>query len=238
MYRVAICEDNAADGEHIYGLVKDILRKRSIIAQIHLFYSPAELLASIDMGGCQYDLFLLDVLMEKTNGIELAKILRSGGSQATLIFTTISRDYAIDGYKVRANDYLVKPIDKRALDASIGRVLSRHDAILVKADGMMKTVPIPDIRFAEADGHYVILQMGNGKEPIRIRATLGEAQQKLGVERFLRCHKGYLVNLEYVQEIGINSILLRSGESIPLGRQYRHTLQEGMIRYVEKAVPL
>ena len=70
--------------------------------------------------------------MEETSGIQLAQTLRESGSRAKLIYITISRDYAIDGYKVQANDYLVKPIEKEMLDAAIGRILDRHDSVLVE----------------------------------------------------------------------------------------------------------
>lgn len=93
------------------------------------------------------------------------------------------------------------------------------------------------VQYCEADGHYVILRLDGQAEPARVRATLSEMQRKLG-EWFVRCHKGYVVNLAQVREIRSNGILLRSGMTIPLGRRYRSQLQEEMVRYVEKAVPL
>jgi len=237
MYQVAVCDDNAKDGQHIYELAKQILRDRDIEAQVSLFHSPAELLSDIETKQSQYDLFLLDVLMGETNGIELAQILRSNGSRAMLVYTTTSRDYAIDGYKVRANDYLLKPVDKSTLDAALWRILPRQDTILVVTDGVSKTLLLSDIQYAEAVGHYVSLRAKRG-EVARLRATLAEAQQKLGVERFVRCHKGYLVNMVHVQEIGTSHVLLHGGVTVPLGRQYRYELQKGMVLYAEKAVPL
>lgn len=238
MYRVAVCDDCAADGQHIRELVEQIFRERGMPAMVALFGNPAELLSDIETNHNQYDLYLLDVLMGETNGIELAETLRGGGSRAMLIYITSSRDYAIYGYKVQANDYLLKPIEKAALDASIRRILARRETVLVESDGAMKSLPLSDIRYAEAYGHYVLLQTTIPGETARLRATLSEVQQKLGDERFARCHKGYIVNLAHVREIRLGSILLHGGDTIPLGRRYRCELQKDMVEYVEKAVPL
>lgn len=237
MYQVAVCDDDAKDGRHICGLAEQILQERGIEAQISLFHSPGQLLSDIETMHSRYDLFLLDILMGETNGIELAQILRGSGSRGVLIYTTSSRDYAIDGYKVQASGYLLKPIEKDALDTAIGRILARRDAILVESEGVLKTLLLSDIQYAEALGHYVTLRTGQG-EAVKLRATLTEVQRRLGAARFVRCHKGYLVNLAQVREVGTNHILLHGGTTIPLGRQYRYELQKGMVRYMERAVPL
>ena len=237
MYRVAVCDDCAKDGRQIFQWAEQIFAQRKMEVSLSLFHNPQDLLAQVKTRNRQYDLFLLDILMGETSGIQLAQALRESGSRAKLIYITVSRDYAIYGYKVQANDYLVKPIEKEILDASIGRILDRHDSVLVEADGGMQPVLVSAVQYCEADGHYVKLWLDVQTEPTRVRATLSEMQQKLG-ERFVRCHKGYVVNLAQVREIRSNAILLRSGMTIPLGRRYRSQMQEEMVRYVEKAVPL
>ena len=139
---------------------------------------------------------------------------------------------------MQASDYLVKPIELAPLAASIGRVLKRQDTLLVEADGVMRNVPVADIQYVEAAGNYVVLQLTGQNRPVRMRATLSEALQKLGPDRFARCHKGYLVNLGQVREVQISHILLHSGGTIPLGRQFRTELQKKILNYVEKAIPL
>jgi len=178
------------------------------------------------------------MVSDKTDGICLAKTLRDKGERGAIIYTTSSRDYAIDGYKVQASDYLVKPIELAPLAASIGRVLKRHDTLLVEADGVMRNISLPDIQYVESAGNYVILQIEGQKEPARMRATLPSALQKLGVNRFARCHKGYLVNLGQIREVRTSHILLHSGDTVPLGRQYRIELQKKILDYIEKAIPL
>jgi len=237
MYQVAVCDDDINDGQHTLALVKQILFDRSIEASFSLFVSPRDLLEDIKKNSRKFDLLLLDILMGKTDGIQLAQTLRDEGSRAVLIYTTSSRDYALDGYKVQASDYLLKPIEKDTLEASIGRVLKRNDNLLVEVDGTLKSIPISDIRYAEASANYVALWTSNNEETARLRATLSETLKKLGEERFARCHKGYLVNLGHIREVRATQILLHDGSMIPLGRQYRAELQKNILAYIEKAIP-
>lgn len=237
MYQVAVCDDDMTDGQHTLALAKQILFDRRIEASVSLFVSPHDLLDDMKANSQKYDLLLLDVLMGTTDGIQLAQVLRDEGSRAALIYTTSSRDFAIDGYRVQASDYLLKPIEKNTLDASIGRVLKRYDNLFVEINGVMKSIPVSDILYAEACGNYVMLRIAHDEEPARLRATLSDALKKLGAERFTRCHKGYLVNLGQVREVRAAQILLHDGSMIPLGRQYRAELQKNILAYVEKAIP-
>ncbi len=237
MFCVAVCDDNIEDGQKILSAARQIFIDRNIDADFSLFVSPAKLLENITHDSSRYDLLLLDVLFDETNGIKLAQSIREAGSKAALIYTTVSRDYAIDGYKVQANDYLVKPIDKDTLADSIGRILKKNDSLLVETDGKFKSIQLSDIGYVEACANYVILRLPDGKENARLRATLTEVQNKLGKDRFARCHKGYLVNLSQVREVRTNSILLHSEDTVPLGRGYRTELQKNILEYIEKAIP-
>jgi len=238
MYRVAICDDNVTDGQHTLALAKQAMLDRNLTADFSFFADPHDLMEHIRKGSGMYDLLLLDILFDKTDGIQLAKLLRDEGTRSAIIYTTISPDYAIDGYKVQASDYLVKPIAPASLSEAIGRILRRQDTLFVEVDGALKKVPVSDIHYVESTGNYVILRTANHTETARLRATLSETLHRLGSDRFARCHKGYLINMRQVQEVRTNHILLHSGDVVPLGRQYRVELQRNILDYVEKAIPL
>ena len=238
MYHIAVCDDNQEEAHLIGRMTQEIMAQREIEAQVDLFFDPESLLDKLQQTQIQYDLFLLDILMEERNGIQLAQALRQRGYRGKLIYITVSRDYAIDGYKVKADDYLLKPVEKDILDQAIGRVLPRLETVLLETTGGMKILQLQQILYAESTGHYVLIQLGDKGEPLRLRATLLQVQQKLGAEKFVRCHKGYLVNLAQVQEVRVSTsqILLHGGDAIPLGRQYRYEVQKAVVQYVEQAI--
>lgn len=238
MYHIAVCDDNQEEAHLISRMAREIMAQREIEAQVDLFFDPESLLDKLQQVQNQYDLFLLDILMEERNGIQLAQALRQRGYRGKLIYITVSRDYAIDGYKVKADDYLLKPVEKDTLDQAIGRVLPRLETVLLETTGGMKILQLQQILYAESVGHYVLIQLGDKGEPLRLRATLLQVQQKLGAEKFVRCHKGYLVNLAQVREVRVSTsqILLHGGDAIPLGRQYRYEVQKAVVQYVEQAI--
>ena len=86
MYQVAVCDDNIKEGQHTLALAKQILLDRSIDASFSLFISPKDLLEDIKKNSRKFDLLLLDILMGKTDGIQLAQALRDEGSRAALIY--------------------------------------------------------------------------------------------------------------------------------------------------------
>lgn len=238
MYHIAVCDDNQEEAHLISRMAREIMAQREIEAQVDLFFDPESLLDKLQQTQIQYDLFLLDILMEERNGIQLAQALRQRGYRGKLIYITVSRDYAIDGYKVKADDYLLKPVEKDTLNQAIGRVLPRLETVLLETTGGMKILQLQQILYAESTGHYVLIQLGGKGEPLCLRATLLQVQQKLGAEKFVRCHKGYLVNLAQVQEVRVSTsqILLHGGDAIPLGRQYRYEVQKAVVQYVEQAI--
>ena len=238
MYHIAVCDDNQEEAHLISRMAREIMAQREIEAQVDLFFDPESLLDKLQQMQIQYDLFLLDILMEERNGIQLAQALRQRGYRGKLIYITVSRDYAIDGYKVKADDYLLKPVEKDTLNQAIGRVLPRLETVLLETTGGMKILQLQQILYAESTGHYVLIQLGDKGEPLCLRATLLQVQQKLGAEKFVRCHKGYLVNLAQVQEVRVSTsqILLHGGDAIPLGRQYRYEVQKAVVQYVEQAI--
>ena len=238
MYHIAVCDDNQEEAHLISRMAREIMAQREIEARVDLFFDPESLLDKLQQVQNQYDLFLLDILMEERNGIQLAQALRQRGYRGKLIYITVSRDYAIDGYKVKADDYLLKPVEKDTLDQAIGRVLPRLETVLLETTGGMKILRLQQILYAESVGHYVLIQLADKEESLRLRATLLQVQQKLGAEKFVRCHKGYLVNLAQVREVRVSTsqILLHGGDAIPRGRQYRYEVQKAVVQYVEQAI--
>lgn len=139
MYHIAVCDDNQEEAHLIGRMTQEIMAQREIEAQVDLFFDPESLLDKLQQTQIQYDLFLLDILMEERNGIQLAQALRQRGYRGKLIYITVSRDYAIDGYKVKADDYLLKPVEKDMLDQAIGRVLPRLETVLLETTGGIKS---------------------------------------------------------------------------------------------------
>ena len=232
---IAVCDDDPEVLDEITSLVRAALAADS--AEIDRFSSGETLLQTLRQEPDRYDLLLLDILMGELNGVELARTLRSGGNRTRLVFVTSSREFVLDGYKVEASDYLLKPVDPAELTETLSRLLRRPSAAEFKTPGESALLIIPDdIRWAEAFDHTTRLHTAGGEH--MVLGTLGEAAEKLPKEKFMRCHRSYLVNLDYVCQVGRTELHLTDGVRIPISRGSSGRVREALIQNCEASLSL
>lgn len=235
MYQIAICDDDQAAGSQIRDMAKLALREQGIDAAFTVYQSPSKLLADLWNAGCQYDLYLLDILMGDENGVELARTLRSMGSRAKLVFITSSPDFWRDGYKVEASDYLLKPVDPAELSQVLNRLLKGPDTVTFRSvSGSTVLIPVNNICWAEVFDHTVQIHTVTGD--YTIPSTLGEVEKYLPGEKFFRCHRSYLVNLDFVDQVERTSLHLTVGARLPISRGNARDIQEAIIRNAEGSI--
>lgn len=234
---IAVCDDDVQDLAVMVQTVQRVMEKLKIKFSLTTFASSSALEEYLQEQDSSFDLFILDILMEGKNGMVLANQLRESGTRAALIFETNTPDYALDGYKVDADDYLLKPVTEEMLCTVLKRIFIRHSTILIDFDGVSRPLRLSEILFAESVGHYAMIHMEKHSEQIRIRASLPMFLQQLGEQHFARCHKGYIVGLGQIAQVNPTTVLLRDGTSVPLGRKYRKALLETLVQYVEQCLP-
>lgn len=231
---IAVCDDEEQAGRQVCALVSQVLLQKNMDASLSLFQSPQALMDS--MAATRYDLFLLDILMGNQNGIALAQALRARGSQAKLIFITSSRDFAYESYRVRADDYLLKPITAEALAEALERLLKFRDLLALKTlNGGVHPIPRDEIAWAEVRDHTV--QIHTAAEVVSVRGTLDEIARMLPQKDFIRCQRSYLVNLDFVAEVDARSVRLLDGTRIPISRSLARTVKEAVIQHTEDNIP-
>jgi len=109
--KIAVCDDAAADLEQIIGMTEGYFSDAGIPCRVSGFDSAEALIRSISLGE-QYQLLLLDVIMENMDGMELARCLRKTENPADIVFISTNREMALAGYEVNAVRYLSKPLDR------------------------------------------------------------------------------------------------------------------------------
>lgn len=217
MVRIGMCDDNEAELEGLKGLVASYARARGLQFSIDSFQSGEDLLMATGRGAV-FDILFLDVYMGLTNGVEIAREIRKSDAECRIIFATNSREHAIDGYGVHAIQYLLKPLTAEnvlpALDqamTSLARTEERYIQLNNKS-GYYKFAP-SEIIYAESDARIVIIHSLE-RNPLSFYMRLDELENLLADERFLRCHKSFLVNLDYVYAVQGHSLLLETGQEI------------------------
>ena len=180
------------------------------------------------------DLIFLDIQMPELSGLEFAKILPK---ETKIIFTTAFSQYAIDGYKANAIDYLMKPISyDDFLDAS-NRALdwfqTTHQAenastdrfIFVKSEYKLVKIMFDDILYIEGVKDYVKIYLNNDHKPIMTLMNMKKIEESLPKPEFMRIHRSYIVHMKKID--GIDRFRIVIGDAIlPISDSYKTILQD------------
>ncbi|HZE83658.1 MAG TPA: LytTR family DNA-binding domain-containing protein [Puia sp.] len=205
-------------------VIENFCGRTGLVRLEKTFVSPTEALAWL--GEHPVDLLFLDVNMPSLTGIELYKSLRK---PTLAIFTTAYSEYALEGFNVRAVDYLLKPISferfQQAVEAAIEQFNYRQgkedppaEYLFLRADYSLVKIRIADILYIEALDDYLKVHLESQK-PLIARLTLKAILSMLPSPQFIRVHRSYIVPIARIGNIR-NKIIYLAGEEIPLGSSY------------------
>ncbi len=181
-----------------------------------------------------FDIILMDIQMKFMDGMSAAEEIRKMDKDVIIMFITNMTQYAIRGYEVDALDYILKPVSyfsfAQKLDRAIRRLGNResHTVVLNLTNGIVK-IKIEDIYYIESEGHNLVYVTKNGE--VRMRAKMQDAEDTLLQYGFFRSHKGYLVNMEYVEGIKDGNCLIHKQE-LPISRGRKNDFLKALAVYM------
>lgn len=194
-------------------------------------YSNA-LSAMKHLAGEKVDLIFLDIQMPEVNGMEFARII---SDRTRIVFTTAFSEYALEGYKVSALDYLLKPFSftdflaaaKKALNwfemidkHSASEAVKDSEGFFVKSDYKLLHLMYDDVLYIEGLKDYVKIYIEGNPKPILSLISLKSLEEDLPSDRFIRVHRSYIIHKNKIQSINKRRIII--GEKhIPMGDTYR-----------------
>lgn len=201
---------------------------------LHLVGAYTSAVSAIkDIRNSQIDLIFLDIQMPELSGIEFASILPK---QTKIIFTTAFSQYAIEGYKVNALDYLLKPISYDAFFKSANKALLWHTEqskqsvftkdrfVFIKSDYKLVKVCFDDILFIEGVKDYVKIYLENNQKPLMSLLNLKKLEESLPQPEFIRTHRSYIVHMPKVTLIDRFKIVF-GDYLVPISDSYKEEVQ-------------
>lgn len=195
----------------------------------------------------EVDLIFLDIQMPDLSGMELARIIdgKQGVRKPKIVFTTAYNQFAIEGYKVDALDYLLKPFsyedflkattkayefyDKQRQATSIPTAVASPDFIFLKVEYQLVKVMLSDIRFVEAYKDYVKVHLKSKANPLLSLTSMKNMEELLPSVDFLRVHRSFIVNIHHIDSISKNMLQLGNAQ-IAVSEHYK----EGFLKFIEK----
>ena len=216
MMTFAVCDDEPRMAEELAGRLETCLKEsRSGPFRISRFSSGRALLES--PGG--FDVILLDIQMEEPDGLETARLLRRRGERGLVIFVTVLREQVYDAFDVEACGYLLKPLDGEQFRRTMDRVLG-----LLEGRG----AALADIVYCEVRGRKVYVHRSGG-DVLDYYDKLEDLERRVD-RRFFKCHRSYLVNLDFVRGCRDGQVLLPGGGGIPVSRLRERDLTQALLR--------
>ncbi len=232
--RIAIVDDIASERELLRGRLEKAFAARFLHANIFEYESGEAYLAA-----AKEELFtvsFLDIYMNGMTGIEAAAQLRAIDRDGLIIFTTTSTDHALDGFKVRAMHYLVKPYnedDVRVLADEIVRRIPQPDKYIeVKVSGVDMRVRLRDLVYAEHFSHMIHIHT-TGKKVLVTRQSFGDFTAPLKEdERFFLCGRGIIINLEHAVDFDGSGFIMDDGNTVFVGKDLLKSARQTFMEYL------
>ena len=234
MITVSICEDEVYFMSELNKLMDKYCDSRKIHASIVTFLDGEKLLASSQMS----DIILMDIKLPGNNGMEIVLHLRERGSDSQVIFITAFQKYVFQAFDLDAVHYILKPVSEEklfsALDKAIKRIASNNGETLLITNGTSASrVPLKDILYCEAMNHQITVHTLT--EQIQFFGTLDAMQEKLD-DRFFRCHRSYIVNMNHVIDKRLGSAIMEGGDYILIARRKQQEFTKRMLEICRKGL--
>lgn len=234
MLSLALCDDENYILNDLKVKICGYLKKNEIDAQISCFASGISLLCA----GAHFDVIIMDIKMDGLNGMDTIRRLRAKGDPCQVIFVTSSREHVFQAFDVDAVHYLMKPVTDEDLFRALYKAL-RHceqvdrKSITITKGSSVLVIPIRDIVYCEAIDHKIYLCMMDKK--VDYYSKLDILQEQVD-DRFFRCHRSYLVNMNFVSAKVKDGIMMMNGDKILVSRRKQQLFSQQLLSFIRSEV--
>lgn len=217
---IAICDDDKYCRENITEIAEQYCRINSDVGFTVFDDGESLIEKAKKIGG--FDLYILDVVMPEMNGIELGSALRELGCDGKIIYLTSSEEFAIDAFRVKAFNYILKPIKKDGFFAAVDEALEavrkkKEKYVIVKTKEKSVKLAFDRIIHAQLINRAVSYRLTKGEtvESVTVRSSFSEAvQELLRDRRFMLCGTSTLLNLQHISSVESEAIVFSNGDKM------------------------
>lgn len=227
--RITICDDEPLYLAQVSGYVAGYIEKKGLDVAVVEFTSPSALLDyEGENGGSR--IYLLDILMEGIDGVELGRRIRSYNPDAFILYLTTSREFALEAYCVHPASYLLKPVQPERLYEELERCLAELlpaertvPVIAVKTAGGLVPLSLDRVDAVEYYDHRLVYHLTDGGRVERVTSRESfdlQAREFTPYGEFVKTASSYFVNLDNVLSIAPHGFRMKSGEEFPITKKY------------------
>ncbi len=206
-------------------LLESYINRSERLELVGAFTSATEALQTL--AADEVDIALLDIQMPQLSGLDIARALAE--KSTAVIFVTAFRDYAFEGFRVHAADYLLKPVSFEEFSEAVGRLIEQKDVatsepisgmLTVRSDYRQMRIDFADILYVEGLKDYVKIYVAGRERPIMTQMSLKAVEAALPAADFVRIHRSYIAAMRHISSYDRTSATI-NGLPLPLGDTYR-----------------
>ena len=219
MFRIAVCDDTNS----FLIDTQDLIRQwpnRPAGLYISCFSDADSLIEAHKEE--PFDIIFLDVVMPLLNGIEAAREVRRFDRTVKIVFLSVSPEFAVDSYTVKADNYLLKPVNPQRLFSCLDELqeeMQQHEkSMTIKSTTAVHRVRLQDLEYLESQGKLVIFNLTGGLTVHGTEPLYAYEKNLLLEDGFFKCHRSYLVNIHKIKTYTAKEITMTSGSRIPISR--------------------
>lgn len=230
--KIAICDDDL----FIVGIMDQMLtqigKEEKIPLEVETFSDGKNLWDEINRSGA-YDLIYLDIEMDQMDGITVAKNIRRRDLYTILIFVSSHDSYCKQLFDVEPFRFLDKPIEKeifrKYFRAAYARLTDANERFVFQAEKKFYQIPYKEIIYIESEMRMICIHATSGE--YEFYAKLNDVGKKIHEKNryFIRIHRSYMVNFQYIRSMNMREVVLITGEVLPVSPKYK---DEAMQKYM------
>lgn len=229
--KIAIVDNEPNQIEEIKKFCESFSLENNFFIEINSFYNGYDFL---EKDSTIFDCVFMDIDMPGINGMDVSNKLREKNKNISIVFITNLPQFAIDGYKVQALDFILKPISYADFSLVMNKILSitkkKEENLLFVIHNEMIRISSSNILYFEMNNHNVNIHL-NDKSVYSYRETVKELELKLKNKSFYRCNSGIIVNLEWVKSIKNDVCILSDGTTLQVSRSRKNDFLKAMTDY-------
>lgn len=232
MYTIAICEDSREQQQ----IIENYITKNKIVTDYKISkFDSGESLVAAYQDDERFAIILLDMQMNELDGIQTAEIIRKYDKDCMIIIITSIIEYAAEGYSINAFDFILKPVQEEKFNLILGKAIKKlknkiNKTYVIQMRDKTKIIKLSDIIYIESDRRNIIMHCE--EESLVSNENIGKVEIRLEDEAFIRISRYYIVNMHYIEEIGIKNIILTSGQSLNFSDKYRDSIKKKYMNYM------
>ncbi len=233
MSKIVVVDDHDIFLKIVSKVIKNYYYKKGLPLELKV-YNKADLLIYDLNDKIFYDIYLLDIVMPESSGIQLAQLIRQQDGEAIIVFITLHMDFLLKGYDVNAYQYIPKTEIEEKLPETLKSIqrkleINKEQFLVITTNSRYEKIILRDIYYIYKKDKNVHIVTANGDT--FLRETLKQVYEKLDKEQFLFIDRGYIVNLLHVMKLNSNEILLRNRITLCVSRTHLNQVKKSIHKY-------